>query len=160
MKIDISRLNSAWRAFTLVEVLVAALITTVMMTGLFAGISYGFTEIQLSRENLRATQIMLEKMEGIRLYTFDQLTSSNMFSSSFTAAYYPLAEANESAGLTYYGNFTISDPGTGTVYNDNFRQVTVSVSWTNSYGASKIARNRQMQTMIGRYGIQNYSFFN
>jgi Tfp pilus assembly protein PilV len=160
MKIDISRLNSAWRAFTLVEVLVAALITTVMMTGLFAGISYGFTEIQLSRENLRATQIMLEKMEGIRLYTFDQLTSSNMFSSSFTAAYYPLATTNESAGLTYYGNFAISDPGTGTVYNDNFRQVTVSVSWTNSYGASKIARNRQMQTMIGRYGIQNYSFFN
>jgi Tfp pilus assembly protein PilV len=160
MNVSTATFNRPERAFTLVEIMIATLITTLMMTGLFAGITYGFSEIQFARENLRATQIMLEKMEGIRLYTFDQLTSSNMFSSEFTAAYYPLATTNDTAGFTYYGSLTISDPETGAIYNDNLRKVTVSVSWTNSYGASTITRNRQMQTMVGRYGIQNYSFFN
>jgi len=152
--------NHPRRAFTLVEVLVATAITTITLLGLFGGISYAFCETQLARENLRATQIMLERMEGIRLYTFDQLVSSNMFSTTFSAAYYPLATTNEASGLTYYGNFSLSDPGTGAGYNSDMRLVTISVTWTNSYGTSKIPRNRQMQTQISRYGVQNYSFFN
>ena len=158
MRSNPCRANRHAAGFTLVEVMVATAITTITLLGLFGGISYGFSETQLAREDLRATQIIMEKMEGIRLYTFDQLVSSNMFPTTFTAVYYPLA--NQTGGLKYYGNFTLSDPGTGAVYNDNLRLVTVSVSWTNSYGTSKIVRNRQMQTMVGRYGIQNYSFFN
>ena len=83
-----------------------------------------------------------------------------MFPTTFTADYYPLATTNEAQGITYYGQFTISDPETGAEYNSNIRLVTVSVSWTNSYRTSQIEHNRQMQTMVGRYGIQNYSFFN
>ena len=161
MKIDQSRLtNGDQVAFTLVEVLVATVITTITLLALFSGVAYGFSETELSRQNLRATQVILEKMEGIRLYTFDQLVSSNMFPTDFTAPYYPLNQTNQPGGLTYYGHFNISDPGTGADYNSNMRQITVSVSWTNFYHTQRIPHRRQMQTLVGRYGIQNYSFFN
>jgi type II secretory pathway pseudopilin PulG len=148
-------------AFTLPEVMVSAAITLLVLLGLFGGISYGFSVTQISRENLRATQIILERMEGIRLYTYDQLISSNMFSTNFTASYYPfVATTNESKGLTYYGTMTFSDPGTGTYYNPNLRTVTVTVNWTNAYGNSLIPRSRSMKTLVGRWGIQNYTYFN
>lgn len=133
---------------------------SIVLISIFAGLFYGSTEIQLSRENLRATQVILEKMEGIRLYTYDQLVSSNMFSSSFTTSYYPQAAGGQSSGVTYYGQLTISDPGTSTDYNTNMRVVTVSVTWTNQYGRTAVTRNRQMRTNVARFGIQNYSFFN
>lgn len=154
------RANRHTAGFTLVEVLVGTLITIITLVGLFGGISYGFVETQLARENLRATQIILEKLEGIRLYTFDQLTSSNMVSSTFTATCYPLGLNNNAEGSTYYGGFTISDAGTTASYNSDIRLITVSLSWTNSYGGVNVGRHRQMQTIIGRYGIQNYSFYN
>lgn len=149
------------RAFTLIEIMVATAFISLSFLGLFGGLSYGFTATRLARENQRATQIILEKMEGIRLYTFDQLVSSNMFPTTFTASYYPLGLTNQAQGITYYGQFTLSDPATGAAgYNANLRLVTVTVAWTNSYGTSRIPRNRQMQTLVARYGIQNYSFFN
>lgn len=140
--------------------MIAVGVMSVVLISVFAGILYGNTEIKLSRENLRATQVVLEKMEGIRLYTFDQLVSSNMFPTTFTAQYYPLANGNQSSGATYYGNLTITDPATGTAYNPDLRLVTVSVTWTNQYGSQSIVRTRAMKTLVARNGIQNYSFFN
>jgi len=184
IKIDRINPNPTARAFTLVEVLMATSITTITLIGLLGGISYGFSEIKLSRESLRATQVILEKMEGIRLYTFDQLVSSNMVPATFTASYYPLGTSVSSSqstttqsqvgttgtyvitttptatGQDYYGQFSISDPGTTAGYNSNLRLITVSVYWTNSYGSSRVTHNRQMQTLVGRYGVQNYTFFN
>jgi type II secretory pathway pseudopilin PulG len=151
--------KSGHAAFTLAEVMIAVGVMSVVLMSVFAGILYGNTEIKLARENLRATQVVLEKMEGIRLYTFDQLVSSNMFATSFTAQYYPMANGNQSQGVTYFGNLSIADPATGTAYNSNMRMVTVSVIWTNQYGRQAIVRNRTMQTLVARNGIQNYSFY-
>lgn len=149
------------KAFTITEVLMAAAILSLLFLGLFGGISYGFAVTRVSRENLRATQIILERMEGIRLYTYDQLVSSNMIPTTFTANYYPIViSTNEAQGITYYGQMTFSDPGTGTYYNSNLRTVTVTVNWTNQYGSSVIPHSRSMQTLVGRWGIQNYTFFN
>jgi prepilin-type N-terminal cleavage/methylation domain-containing protein len=147
--------------FTLTEVLIATAIMGLVFLGLFGGISYGFAVTRASRETLRATQIILERMEGIRLYTFDQLTSSNMFPTTFTADYFPFTlTTNESKGITYYGRITFSDPETYTYYNPNLRIVTVTLNWTNSFGSALIPRSRSMQTLVGRWGIQNYTFFN
>jgi type II secretory pathway pseudopilin PulG len=147
-------------AYSLIEVMIGTAIMAIMFAGLFAGISFGFTEAQLARENLRATQIILEKMEGIRLYTFDQLTNSSTFASTFTSPYYPLASTNESQGIIFYGSLTLNDPGVGAGYNDNCRLVTVSVVWTNTYGSVQVVRRRDMQTQVARYGVQNYTFYN
>src|ERR1043165_7672934 len=77
------RLNNVQRAapkraaqgFTLIDALFAMVISGVMFTALYAGLAFGFKVIRIARENTRATQIMLEKMETIRLYTWDQVTN-------------------------------------------------------------------------------------
>ncbi|HVU99900.1 MAG TPA: prepilin-type N-terminal cleavage/methylation domain-containing protein, partial [Verrucomicrobiae bacterium] len=53
--------------FTLVEVMVSVLVVAVMTFSLYAAFSYGFTVVQMTREDLRATQILMQRMEGIRL---------------------------------------------------------------------------------------------
>ena len=56
-------------AFTLAEVVIAVGVLGVSIISLYAGISSGFALTRSSRENLRATQIMVEQMEAIRLYS-------------------------------------------------------------------------------------------
>src|SRR5438309_2049072 len=60
---------------TLVEVMVAMAVLGFMMVALYAGFSSGFAVVRVSRENLRATQIMAEGMEVARLYNWDQVVN-------------------------------------------------------------------------------------
>src|SRR5215472_10256783 len=48
---------------TLVEVVIAAAVLTIMIAGVLNSFGYGFMASQLARENQRATQVMLEKVE-------------------------------------------------------------------------------------------------
>ena len=57
-------------AFSMIEILVAMVVLGIMFVSLYSGFSSGFAVVQLARENLRATQILQEKMETIRLYTW------------------------------------------------------------------------------------------
>src|SRR3954464_142977 len=66
-------------AFSLVETTVGMSILGTVAAALMTGVTTGFFTMQLARENLRATQIMLEKVETIRLYTWDQITDTNHF---------------------------------------------------------------------------------
>ena len=58
---------------TLVEVVMAVALLGIMTSGIFGSFRYGFFTLQLVRENQRATQIILEKVETIRLYNWDQV---------------------------------------------------------------------------------------
>src|SRR5438105_11757577 len=97
-------------AYAMIEVIMGVALTGFMFVSLYGGISSGFAVTQLARENLRGTQIMLERMEGIRLYNWDQLVYSNMIPATFTNYYYPLAGTNESKGIVYSGTMTIASP--------------------------------------------------
>jgi len=44
-------------------------IAGIVVFSLYAGINFGMFNLQMSRENLRATQIMLEKVETLRFAT-------------------------------------------------------------------------------------------
>src|SRR6266566_3488025 len=59
--------RAASAGFTLVEVMIAALIGTVIFAGLFGGLSLGFYFVKQQRDDLRATEIMEQQIEGIRL---------------------------------------------------------------------------------------------
>lgn len=152
----------AERAFSMIEILMGAAILGLMMVSLYGGMSSGFAVTQLARENLRGTQIMLERMEGIRLYNWNQLVYSNMIPTSFTSYYYPLATNGEAKGVPYSGTLTITKPALSPAasYTNDMRLVTVSITWTNGYGPNKVLRNRQMQTYVGRMGMQNYIYNN
>src|SRR5213593_2815579 len=83
------------RAFTFVEVVVAAFLVGLMTLSIFACFSSGFTIIQSARENLRATQIMLQRVEAVRLFTWNQvLDTTNHLKPTFTEYYDPLGVTN------------------------------------------------------------------
>src|SRR6266550_6085100 len=107
MKIRISnqrRAKAGSGAFTLMEVLVAVAIIGIQFVALYLGMTQGFGIVQVSRENLRATQILQEKMETIRLYTWDQITNNGFIPPTFTAAFYPAgSQTNNNQGATYQG---------------------------------------------------------
>jgi hypothetical protein len=161
MKFDSRLTRSSVRrqlAYAMIEVLMGVAIMGVMFVSLYGGMSSGFAVTQLARENLRGTQIMLERMEGIRLYNWNQLVFSNMVPTTFTNYYYPLATNGESKGIVYYGTMTITNQGLNpsVTYSDLVRTIVVSINWTNSM----IPRSRSMSTIVAKNGIQNYVYNN
>jgi hypothetical protein len=168
MKVQATEMQAARRArlaFSLLEVVLSVAVLAFMLVSLYGGIASSFAIIQTARENLRATQIMLERVEGIRLYNWNQLVYSNMIPTWFTNYYYPLAAPGESKGVVYVGKMeiepaTLNPPAT---YSYNMRRINVTVYWTNYYGpglTQKIVRSRNMVTYAARYGIQNYVYYN
>jgi len=154
------------RAFSIIETIVGVCILIVVLVTLFAGMSASFGVTQVSRENLRATQIMLERMETVRLYTWNQLLYSNMIPATTTTSYYPLSSSGESTGITYRVNFALAGAAMNpsATYSDRLRAVTVSVWWTNYYGSKRqtnaLVRSRSMTTYSARDGVQNYVYDN
>ncbi len=156
MKLRLENIKDrAVTAFTLVEVLIATGILGIMIVSFYGGIAGGFAIINLSRENLRANQIVLEKMETIRLYSWDQINSNGYIPATFTAPFYPAAgSSTQTAGITYYGSLTISNAPLAAAYSNNLKLVRVSVVWTNG----KVPRTREMETLVSEFGIQNYVY--
>src|SRR6266516_2074185 len=88
------------QAFSFAEVMVGVAIIGTAFVSVYAGIAQSFTMAQTARENSRATQILQDKTETIRLYTWEQI--SNSIPSGFTATFYPAGSAGQQ-GLTYTG---------------------------------------------------------
>jgi prepilin-type N-terminal cleavage/methylation domain-containing protein len=139
-------------AFSLIEVLVAVSIAGIVFVGLYAGLSSGFAVVQLARENLRATQILQEKLETIRLYTWDQITTAGFVPTNFTDVFY--AGTQSAAGLTYTGALSIATATIDAAYSNDLRLITVEVSWSSAH----VLRRRDMSTFVSRYGLQNYIY--
>jgi type II secretory pathway pseudopilin PulG len=136
-------------AFTLAETVMAMAVIGVTVLTLYTAITTGFFSIRLARENLRATQVILEKMEVIRLLTWDQL-QAGVLPATFTVPYNP-ADPNEK--VKYNGAISISpiNPATRN-YHPDMRKITVTLKWT----SAGMARQRELSTFIARHGIQNY----
>lgn len=128
-------------------------VTGVSVVALLSAISSGMLTMQMARENVRATQIMLEKTETLRLYSWDQLTTSNFVQTTFTESYDPNA-TNGSQGITYTGTVSIASVPMTTAYSDEMKQVTVSLNWV----TGKINRSRAFTTFVSRNGLQNYIY--
>lgn len=155
-------------AFTLVEASVALLILGVMLLALYAGLTWCTASVRIARENLRATQIMVEKMEVIRLLTWDQLNSTNVLPTRFTAPYAATSVSSKnntnnqnftvtnSGGFLYYGTIKIVPPLETQLlagYTNDMRVVSVEINWTNR----SQPHARKIKSYVSRYGIQNYA---
>jgi type II secretory pathway pseudopilin PulG len=139
---------------TLVDIVMAAAVLGIMASGIFGSFRYGFFTLQLVRENQRATQIMLEKVETIRLYNWSDVISTNGFiPATFTDVYDPRTTGTDQ-GLTYSGTVTISPCSLLSSYANNMRQLTVTLAW-NTRG---IPHTRSLTTYIAKDGIQNYVY--
>jgi type II secretory pathway pseudopilin PulG len=151
------------RAFTLIETMVGVGVLGIATISLFAGFGSGFSLMQVTRENLRATQILVQRMEAIRLYTWTQLQTTNYFPLTFSEYYDPLSGSNS---IVYTGKVVdatgnVAMPGVPPVssglpdtYRTNLALVRIQLTWTSG---GKL-RTREMQTYVARNGIQNYIF--
>jgi len=147
--------------------MVAVAIIGVMMVSLYAGISTSFGIIQRTRENLRATQILVQRAETVRLYSWDQLRFTGTpawFQTNFVERYDPLGVTNGSTGVAYHGNIRLTVPPPTTVlpstvtYRTNVALVTVTVRWTNSSSAKVFPHQRTYETLVAKSGMQKYVF--
>ncbi len=151
MRIGIS---SARGGFTLVEVLIGSAIMAIAVVSIYAGIGQGFRVVSLAREQRRATQILLQTTETLRLYTWEQIHSNGFMPRSFTVPFSP-AETN-SVGTLYTVNLNVSDfPADIESYRTNLCQVHVTVNWT----TDNLPRTREITTFVTRYGLQNCIYY-
>jgi type II secretory pathway pseudopilin PulG len=139
-------------AFSLVEVTIGMAVIGMTTAALFSGFASGLFTIQMARENLRATQIMLEKTETIRLYNWSQI-NSNFVPPTFTEAYDPQSSI-DNQGIVYNGTVTIGNAPFTNSYSDNVRMVTVRVTWK----TGELNRSREFSTLVARDGLQDYIF--
>jgi hypothetical protein len=157
MRLSIARPSGALpsrtrHAFSLIDTLMATAIVSVAFLSLYAAIAYGFAAVQVSRENLRATQVILEKLETLRLYSWDQINTTGFVPSTFEAPFNPATNSN--CGFVYRGTVVITNAPIAETYSSDMRLVLVTLDWT----SGNVNRSRQMGTLVSRYGLQNYIY--
>jgi type II secretory pathway pseudopilin PulG len=138
---------------SLVDLVMAVAVLGIMASGIFGSFRYGFFTMQLVRENQRATQVILEKVETIRLYNWDQVNSNGFIPAKFSESYDPQATTNNQ-GVTYYGTVTVTNCTLVSPYAANLRQLTLTLNWT----TRDIPHTRSLTTYIAKDGIQNYVY--
>ncbi len=139
---------------TLLETVFAVAILAIMGGGIASSINYGMFMMRLARENARATQVMLEKLESIRLYNWYEVNSNGFVPSTFTDYYDPQGAPNQQ-GAVYNGTMTVSSVPFAAGYAGNMRQFTVTLQWTTIGG---INHTRSLSTYVARDGLQNYVY--
>ena len=138
---------------TLVDLIMAVAVLGIMAGGIFGSFRYGLFMLQLVRENQRATQVILEKVETIRLYNWDQVNSNGFIPTTFSETYDPQATTNNQ-GVTYHGTVRVAPCPLVSPYAANLRQLTVTLNWT----TRDIPHTRTLTTYIAKDGIQNYVY--
>lgn len=141
--------------FTLVEAMVATFAAAIMMLALYACFAGGYSMIKVSREDLRATQIALERMEAIRVSPYAFLMDATKFPTTNTVYFDEAGKSSGKGGVPYTVTFkaeALSAPKPKTQFYTNMMEVTVTVSWK----SGNLQRSRSMQAYAAQRGIQGY----
>ena len=137
-------------AFTMTEVVMAVGIFAIAFVAGYFGIDQGYNLIQVTRENERATQILQDKTELLRLYTWNQLTNIVFTPLAFTNYYNPA----KGQGPMFYGTISISNAPFVETYAGDVKLLTFQLNWSNN----NLNHQRQFTTLVSRYGMHNYIY--
>ncbi len=149
----IKRMRQKLSAFSLIEATIGMGIVGTTVATLFSGFTTGFFTMQMARENLRATQIMLERVETIRLYSWDQVTDPEYITRTFSTPYDPESPTGQQ-GLVYTGTLRIVATDIPSSYASDMRKVIVTVNWK----TGRLQRTREFSSYISRFGMQDYVY--
>ncbi len=116
-----------------------------MLVALYAAFSFGFGTIKLSQEDLRADQIMVQKLETLRLYDWSKITNGYL-PTNFYASF------STNGGIGYHVTIAVDRVPMNESYSNSLRQVTVSLDWF----SAGVPRNRSMTTLVSENGLQTY----
>jgi len=141
-------------AFTLTEAIIAFALAAIVLVSLYASFTTGFAAVRVAREDLRATQIILQRMERIRLCTFEQALSTVTNPPAIMEYFDPQSAGN--GGATYSVSYSASVPASGLPdsYRTNMLLVTVGVTWN----SGNVQRSRSLKTYLARNGIEGYVY--
>jgi hypothetical protein len=137
------------------ETVVALPIAAVFVLSLYGLFGLGFNVVGQSREDLRATQIMLKQVERIRLCPFNQLTNTVYNPQTLTDYFDPTGQPTGGGGTVYTVTFSATTPSSGTLpdsYRTSMLLVTVGTTWT----SGKVRHTRSMQTYVAQNGMESY----
>jgi type II secretory pathway pseudopilin PulG len=154
MNISLKRIIGARRkraGFSLAEATIGLGIMGTLVGALMSGFTSGLFTMQMARENLRATQIMLERMETIRLYSWDQISSNSFITTNFSAYYDP---NSTNQGTVYTGSISLTTAPIGSSYSNDMKPVKVRLDWK----TGNLNRTREFNSYISRCGLQNYIY--
>lgn len=140
------------KGLTILEVAFALGLIMMLVIAVYSAIGSGMSTIRMARENLRATQILIEKTEALRLYNWEQLNGGYL-STNFVVNY-DVNVANTNSGVLYHGSIDIQPAKLGTTYEDEMRVVTVRLNWQ----TGTLPRRRELTTYVCRSGLQNYKY--
>jgi Tfp pilus assembly protein PilV len=155
MRVPVPKHCNETSGFTFTETLVAVLTGAVMLAALYSSFGFGYGAVKLAREDLRATQILVEQMEALRLTSFSAIQNSTL-----TNYFDPTGITNGTAGAVYTITLTTNAPTASDMpvqpvyYMSKMRKVTVTATWTN---ANQL-RTRSLITYATQTGIQNYIY--
>jgi hypothetical protein len=140
--------------------MLAVVVASVIFAAVGFGLTTSFGVVQISREQLRANQICLSRMEGIRLCRWDtQLFNTNIVPRAFTDYFYPVGLASETnAYVVYNGTVKLEKPpiiSPSPSYVSNLCKVTVEVTWK---AKNSLVQTQTVTTLVSKNGIQNYVF--
>src|SRR5579862_4585143 len=150
------KLNAQTAAFTLVEVIMAVVIVTIAATGLVASLTGSLLVMRMARENQRATQVLIERAEAIRVFNWTQMTNGSLptnFTDYFDPSY---TNYGGYEGVVYRGTGTTNAVSFSPVpsYSANLLQITLPVNWT----TGGINRSRSLNTIYALNGSENYVY--
>ena len=127
---------------------------SVMFVTLYLALAQGVVVVKSCRENLRATQILEEKAETVRLISWNQVTNNpSIVPTTFTNYYDPTASSDKQ-GVAYQGFISMTGAPVSETYASTMRQFLITVKWT-SAGAQ---HEKQFRTFVSQYGLQNYVY--
>lgn len=153
MKIGLNTRESlAWkrsRGFTLAEPAIGISILLLLIIAFYSGIAHCIHITRMSRENQRATQILLQKSEVVRMYKWQQITNG-FIPRAFTNVYNPGGGAER--GVIFIGSIGITNAPVSAPYSTNLKAVTIGLRWT----SGGMPRQREMRTLISQWGLNNY----
>jgi prepilin-type N-terminal cleavage/methylation domain-containing protein len=142
-------------AFTLVEVMVGISLMALMGIALYAGIGVAFSQLCLSRENLRATQILEGKMEVVRQYNWDQVANySGFIPRTFSESFFANNPTNTPPNFLYTGNVSVTNAPITESYSNDLKMVTIKLTWT----SGGVTHKRQATTFVSQFGLQRYVY--
>ena len=151
---EIKRRRARASGFSLVEVLIAFGVGGIVFVTLYAGLARGFSAVDSAHQYLRATQILTEKLEVIRLYSWSQINTPGFIPATFTDYYHPSTNGGNNSGIAYSGTIILTNAAVQTPYTNSMRRVIAQINWVRG----GVTNQQRMETFVSQYGVQNYIY--
>jgi len=147
-------------AFFLLEATIGMALLGLVFMALYTGLVTTTFSVQLSRENLRATQILGEKLDTIRLYGWKKIIVDDPYYIQRGLVDLPVYSddpsqpGNDATSRVFDVEVFVEDAPIEEPYAIDMRMITVKLTWQ----TGKMNRTRTMSTLVSKYGLYKYVY--